>query len=123
MPITVKSHVGRDVLQNADYFNSIGKVVIEYVTNSLDAGILLGQPVSCEVTVKRNLIVVKDDACGMSYDELNNNFFTMHGENVYRNRSGVKPRGRFGTGKIASFGIANCLRVKPSRMVSKMLLN
>lgn len=111
MPITVKSHVGRDVLQNADYFNSIGKVVIEYVTNSLDAGILLSQPVRCEVTIKKNLIIVRDDACGMSYDELNINFFTMHGENTHRKRSGVKPRGRFGTGKIAAFGVANCLKV------------
>src|SRR3972149_1099149 len=105
MAITVKTHVGRDVLQNADYFNNIGKVVIEYVTNALDAGILSNQAVKCEVSIKGN-------ACGMTYNELNNNFFTMHGENVFRKRTGVKPRGRFGTGKIAAFGIANKLRVE-----------
>jgi len=112
MAITVKTHVGRDVLQNADYFNNIGKVVIEYVTNALDAGILSNQAVKCEVSIKRNGIVIKDNACGMTYNELNNNFFTMHGENVFRKRTGVKPRGRFGTGKIAAFGIANKLRVE-----------
>ena len=35
--IEVTSHVARDFLQNAAYFNTMSKVVWEYVANSLDA--------------------------------------------------------------------------------------
>ena len=45
----------------------------------------------------------------MSRDDLRN-FFQMHGENRQRKR-GKTVRGRFGTGKCAAFGIANCLRI------------
>ena len=36
-PIHVTSHVARDFLQNAAYFNTLSKIVWEYVSNSLDA--------------------------------------------------------------------------------------
>jgi hypothetical protein len=36
--LTVTSHVSRDFLQNAVYFNTLPKVVWEYVSNSLDNG-------------------------------------------------------------------------------------
>jgi len=36
--LIVTSHVSRDFLQNAVYFNTLPKVVWEYVSNSLDNG-------------------------------------------------------------------------------------
>lgn len=36
-PIEVTSHVARDFLQNAAYFNAMLKLVWEYVANSLEA--------------------------------------------------------------------------------------
>lgn len=107
-PILVQSHVSRDFLQSSAYFNSVPKVVWEYVSNSLDnpKG---NQPVHCRVHVGGNRIVIQDDARGMSRDDLAR-FFTMHGENVQR-AAGKVVRGRFGTGKSAAFGLASTLRV------------
>jgi hypothetical protein len=34
--LRVTSHVARDLLQNAAYFNSVPKAVAEYVTNAID---------------------------------------------------------------------------------------
>jgi hypothetical protein len=107
-PITVTSHVARDFLQNAAYFNSIPKVVWEYVSNSLDNPIE-GVPVTVLADIGRNRIRVTDNACGMSREDLHR-FFQMHGENIARLK-GRHVRGRFGTGKCAAFGIANTLRV------------
>ncbi len=108
MPLTVTSHVGNDVLQNAAYFNSVPKIVNEYVSNSIDNA-PDGTTVSCSATIGRGRITIKDDAVGMSYGDLAN-FFCMHADNILRKR-GRKVRGRFGTGKSAAFGLANVLRV------------
>ena len=35
-PIEVTSHVARDFLQNSAYFNTMPKIIWEYVSNSLD---------------------------------------------------------------------------------------
>lgn len=105
----VTTHVARDLLQNAAYFNSVPKAVTEYVTNAIDNP-PPGQPVHCEVTLTRKAIRIADDASGMTYTELSN-FFQMHGENVQRKR-GRAVRGKFGTGKSAAFGIANTLRIE-----------
>ncbi|HLF28741.1 MAG TPA: ATP-binding protein [Anaerolineae bacterium] len=107
--LRVTTHVARDLLQNAAYFNSIPKTVAEYVTNAIDNR-LPDQPVHCEVTLSRQAIRIADDAGGMTHTELSN-FFQMHGENAQRRR-GRAVRGKFGTGKSAAFGIANTLRVE-----------
>ena len=107
-PITVTSHVARDFLQNAVYFNTVPKVVWEYVSNSLDNP-REAVPAEVVVDIGRNRIKVVDNACGMSREDLGR-FFQMHGENIARLR-GRRVRGRFGTGKCAAFGIANVLRV------------
>ena len=108
MAILVKSHVARDFLQNAAFFNTVAKIAWEYVSNSLDnpRG---NQSVHCRVQIGDGRIVVTDDARGMSHRDLER-FFTMHGENVQR-AAGKVVRGRFGTGKSAAFGLANTLRV------------
>jgi hypothetical protein len=111
-PIVVQSHVARDFLQGSAYFNSVPKVVWEYVSNSLDnpRG---NQPVHCRVHIGGDRIVIQDDARGMTRDDLAR-FFTMHGENVER-AAGRMVRGRFGTGKSAAFGLGNLLRVTSTK--------
>lgn len=108
-PIQVTSHVARDFLQNAAYFNTVPKVVWEYVSNAVDNP-RRGQSVTVQVVIDKRRIVVKDDGCGMSRGDLNN-YFQMHATNV-RRRRGETVRGRYGTGKCAAFGIANALRVE-----------
>jgi hypothetical protein len=106
--ITVTSHVARDFLQNAAYFNTVPKVVWEYVSNSLDNP-KDNEPVEVLAEVSRTRVSVRDTGTGMSREDLRR-FFQMHGENVARLR-GRRVRGRFGTGKCAAFGIANIFRL------------
>ncbi|MFP4323791.1 MAG: ATP-binding protein, partial [Anaerolineales bacterium] len=112
MSIAVTSHVGRDLLQNGAYFNSAPKVVMEYVSNSIDNA-PDGQVVRVEVEIGNSQISITDNANGMAQADLMH-FFTMHGVNRQRKR-GRKVRGRFGTGKSAAFGIADGLRVETVR--------
>lgn len=107
--LQVTSHVARDLLQNAAYFNSVPKAVAEYVSNAIDNA-PPRQAVRCAVKLSRDEIRIADDASGMSYTELFN-FFQMHGVNVQRAR-GRAVRGKFGTGKSAAFGIANTLQIE-----------
>ena len=106
--IQVTSHVSRDLEQNAAFFNTYEKVVWEYISNSLDAAKdnALSQ---IDATIKRSVIVVKDNGIGMSRGDLSN-FFQMHGRNIHRTR-GKRVRGRFGTGKSAAFGLAKSLTI------------
>jgi len=106
--ITVSTHVARDFLQNSAYFNTLPKVAWEYVSNSLDNS-KEGQLVNVAVEIYGSVMKIADDGMGMSRKDLQN-FFQMHGENRQRMR-GKRVRGRFGTGKSAAFGIANCLRI------------
>ncbi len=111
--IHVTTHVARDFLQNAAYFNTMSKVAWEYVSNSLDNA-KEGQTVNVVVDVLSSSIRIADDATGMTRKDLQN-FFQMHGENRQRLR-GKRVRGRFGTGKCAAFGIANCLRIDTTKL-------
>ena len=110
--IKVTSHVARDFLQNAAYFNTMSKVVWEYVANSLDAvkdNILT--VIAVEITSHE--VSISDNSRGMSEKELGS-FFQMHGENILR-KQGRRVRGRFGTGKCAAFGLANSLRIEATQ--------
>ena len=109
--LTVTSHVSRDFLQNAAYFNTLPKVIWEYVSNSLDNG-KENIPITVAVTVSKedDSLIIADNGSGMSRDDLEH-FFTMHGENVQR-KKGKRVRGRFGTGKSAAFGIAKFLTIE-----------
>lgn len=111
-PIQVTSHVARDFLQNSAYFNTVPKVVWEYVSNSVDNP-RPNQPVDVDVKISKERIVISDNGCGMSREGLRN-FFQMHGENIAR-KKGKSVRGRYGTGKCAAFGLADVLRVETSQ--------
>ncbi len=112
--ISVTSHVSRDFLQNSVYFNTLPKVIWEYVSNSLDNG-KDGVPITVAVEILReeNVLTIADNGSGMSRIDLEH-FFTMHGENTQRKR-GKRVRGRFGTGKSAAFGIAKKLTIDTSK--------
>jgi hypothetical protein len=108
--LSVKSHVSRDFLQNAAYFNTLPKVVWEYVSNSLDNGREgIQTTVVVEIRKEEDTLIIADNGTGMSREDLER-FFTMHGENIQRKR-GKRVRGRFGTGKSAAFGIAKSLTI------------
>lgn len=106
--IEVTSHVSRDLLQSSAYFNTFGKVVWEYVSNSLD-GAKDHELVLVDVKVTDSQLQISDNGRGMSRTELMT-FFQMHGENIQRRR-GKRVRGRFGTGKSAAFGLASSLTI------------
>ena len=108
--IYVKSHVPRDLLQNAALFKNEKLVIWEYVSNGLeyiDDGTNPVVKVILDSNAKR--IVIDDNGRGMDWKGLNN-FFIMHGENIDRAK-GKPGRGLFGTGKSAAFGIAGVLRI------------
>jgi len=112
--IFVKSHVSRDLLQNAALFKTDKLVIWEYVANGLqyvDPG--TSPTVYVKLDSKARKIRISDNGRGMTLEGLDN-FFVMHGENLDR-KSGVPGRGRFGTGKSAAFGIGDLLRVTSVR--------
>ncbi|HFA59375.1 MAG TPA: hypothetical protein ENJ83_01655 [Rhodospirillales bacterium] len=111
----VRSHVGRDLLQNAALFRHEKQVVWEYVANSLQYVDHGTQPVvRVHINKKAKRISIRDNGRGMTWDDLQNNFFVMHGENIDR-KLGKPGRGMFGTGKSAAFGIGKILRITTVR--------
>ncbi len=110
----VKSHVARDLLQNAALFKTDKLVVWEYVSNGLQyVGPGTNPLVRVSLDSKKKCISVQDNGRGMDWSGLKN-FFVMHGENIDR-KEGHPGRGRFGTGKSAAFGIADVLRITTIR--------
>ena len=112
--LLVKTHVARDLLQNAAVFKTDKLVVWEYVSNSLqyvDAG--ASPRVKVVLRSRKKQISISDNGRGMDWRDLQN-FFVMHGENVDR-KKGRPGRGRFGTGKSAAFGIGDVLRITTTR--------
>jgi hypothetical protein len=112
--IFVKSHVSRDLLQNAALFKTDKLVVWEYVSNGLQYVDLGTSPtVYVKLDSKARKIRISDNGRGVTIEGLQN-FFVMHGENLDR-KGGTPGRGRFGTGKSAAFGIGDLLRVTSVR--------
>jgi DNA mismatch repair ATPase MutL len=97
--IYATSDVARDIIQNAQYFTNPAKAIAEYVWNALDNGHPGQTTIKCQVIVtgrgKDGYIEVRDNASGMSKEELNN-FFKMHAENIAR-KKGRRVRGMYGT--------------------------
>jgi hypothetical protein len=112
--LKLTTHVGRDLLASAAAFKTEQAVVWEYVVNSLqyvDDGV--APKISVQVSQAEHRIEVSDNGRGMSDKDLAR-FFTMHGENLDRQRGRIG-RGKFGTGKSAAFGIARELVVDTRR--------
>ena len=85
--IEVTSHVSRDFLQNSAYFNTMSKLIWEYVANSLDAS-SENEISVIFVEITSNFVTISDNGRGMSRNELGN-FFQMHGENILRKHEHV----------------------------------
>ena len=110
----VKSHVARDLLQNAGLFKTDKLVVWEYVANGLQYTSAGTNPlVKVTLDSRKKKIAIQDNGRGMDWAGLHN-FFVMHGENLDR-REGRIGRGMFGTGKSAAFGIGDVLRITTVR--------
>jgi hypothetical protein len=110
--IKVTSHVGRDVLQTAAFFNNAGLVVWEYLINGIEYRDSTDQRrpyVYVNLDQKKKMIQITDNGHGMDQSRINQ-FLTMHGEQIKDNRK-IK-RGKFGSGKSAAFGIADKLEVE-----------
>ena len=106
----VKSHVARDLLQNAGLFKTDKLVVWEYVANGLQYTSTGTNPlVKVTLDSKKKRIAIQDNGRGMDWAGLQN-FFVMHGENQDR-KEGRIGRGMFGTGKSAAFGIYRFLKI------------
>lgn len=119
--IYVRSHVARDFLQSASLFRTDKLVIWEYVSNGLQY-IDRGTNPIVRVTLdsRKKRITIVDNGRGMDFAGLKN-FFVMHGENIDR-MEGRVGRGRFGTGKSAAFGIADCLRINTVRGKRKSIV-
>lgn len=117
--LAMGSNIARDVLNTAQHFGSVPKMLVEYVTNATDNPDEDQSGVRVEVTHRsqpggKHRITVRDNARGMSAEDLRL-FFKMHAENRAR-RSGQRARGRFGTGKAAAFGVgASALQLATCR--------
>lgn len=112
--LTIRTHVGRDILQSAQSFKTPEAAIWEYVVNSLqyvDPG--LTPTVNVTLDPKSKTVTIRDNGGGMDLEGLTH-FFTMHGENQERRR-GIPGRGKFGTGKSAAFGIGTALTVETVR--------
>jgi len=111
--LEMTSNVSRDVLGTAGAYGTVAKVASEYATNSVDAKVG-NQRVSLAITFGRGYakgrLIINDNASGMDGADLER-FFTMHSENDARRR-GRAVRGRFGTGKVAAFGIGTSLQIE-----------
>ena len=100
----------RDILQQSGNFNAPEKAIIEYVKN----GYNYKQPkinAVVEVNCSKEKFTISDNGRGMSIEDLQTSFLTMHGENIDR-KKGNHTDGFFGSGKCAAFGIGKKLIVK-----------
>lgn len=106
-PIVIK-HLGINM------YSTLPPVLAELITNSYDAD---ATEVIVSIDQNKKSIEILDDGCGMSADELNNDFLK-----IGRNRRNVKPShkskynravtGKKGLGKLSVFGICKSIYVE-----------
>lgn len=96
-------------------YKTLPPVLAELISNSYDAD------ASCvtivfEDSIEHKSIMVTDDGCGMTFEELNGSFLKI-GRNRRRHSNDITPNGRKvtgrkGLGKLAIFGVANEIEVQ-----------
>ncbi len=113
--IELRSNLGKTILQLAAQFSNASSAIWEYVINSIE---FREHPDGCRVNVniEKNKITIADNSDGMDHEILNH-FFTIAGENLARKgkQASWLKRGKYGTGKIAAFGIGNNLIVETNK--------
>ncbi len=97
--------------------------ISELISNAYDA---MARNVWIEIPTGRSIaqddkIVVRDDGCGMSFDECNSFYLSVGRDRrssqsgwtkTYKGQSHRKVQGRKGIGKLAGFGIANLISIR-----------
>lgn len=96
-------------------YKTLPPVLSELISNSYDAD------ASCitivfEDSLEHKSIMITDDGCGMTFDELNDSFLKI-GRNRRKHSNDITPNGRKvtgrkGLGKLAIFGVANEIEVQ-----------
>lgn len=102
--LNVLNHLGINL------YSKIPAVLSETIANSYDA-----DASRVELNISENEIVIIDNGCGMSEQEINDRFLTVG----YKKRNDIaetplykrKPMGRKGIGKLSLFSIANVVEV------------
>ena len=97
--------------------------IAELISNAYDAmarNVWITIPVGSAIQ-QNDVIIVKDDGCGMSFEECNSFYLSVgrdrraSQEGWSEEYNGLKPRkvqGRKGIGKLAGFGIANVIDIR-----------
>ena len=99
--IKVRSHVGRDFIQTASLFNTLPKVVCEFVLNGLqfrDPADKRIPQVSVRINSRKKTIEVADNGHGMNPERIQQ-FLTLHGEQLETEFDYELKRSEFGSGK------------------------
>lgn len=101
MSLNVLNHLGLNLYSNTP------SVLSEAVANSYDA-----DAKSVKIFISDDRIIIKDDGCGMTSDEINEKYLRV-GYEKRKNGEGITPKfnrpvmGRKGIGKLSLFSIAN----------------
>ena len=84
----VKTHVGRDLIQNGEYFYHPPKAILEYIKNGYNyKKPALNAEVNVKIDITNDVISISDNGRGMSNTEINEQFLVMHGENQDRKKN------------------------------------
>lgn len=99
LSLNVLNHLGINLYSN------IPAVLSEIVANSWDA-----DATRVDITISDDEIVIKDDGCGMSAEDINNKFlyvgYQKREQSVESPKYNRKYMGRKGIGKLSMFSIA-----------------
>lgn len=106
-------HLGVDMYQKP------AAVLAEFVANSFDA-----DAEGVDITLTDDKIIVKDNGCGMSFDDCQKKFLTVGVDKREKGQKQTTPSGRplmgrKGIGKFAGFGIARTILVETVSATSK----
>ncbi len=116
---TYKLSVDLQVLKHLGIglYSNLPSVMSEMVANSHDA-----DATEVEITIKDDLIIIKDNGLGMSVEDANKKFLTVGYDkrDKEKNKDGKVstpkfkrlPMGRKGIGKLSTFAIANSVKVE-----------
>jgi Histidine kinase-, DNA gyrase B-, and HSP90-like ATPase len=108
--LNVLSHLGINLYSN------IPAVLSEVVANSWDADATV-----VDITVKEAEIIIEDNGCGMSFDDINNKYLHVGYERRNQPLEAVTPihhrpvMGRKGIGKLSMFSIATTIEIQTMR--------
>ena len=109
LSLSVLNHLG------VNLYSNIPAVMSEVVANAWDAD---AENVKIEIDLESKEIIIVDDGCGMSLDDINDKFLLVgynrrgsHSGGDVETAKGRKPMGRKGIGKLSLFSIARKIEI------------